>query len=55
MPTSHQYISEAQGWNPEFFLDFASKIGESTSKIFTTILSSNPVVEQNYKSCLGLK
>lgn len=51
MPSSHRFISE---WNPEFFITWASGIGEPTKHCIEKILASKAHPEQGYKSCLGI-
>lgn len=51
MPSSHRFVSE---WNPEFFISWASGIGEATKHFIEKILESKAHPEQGYKSCLGV-
>ena len=51
MPSSHRFVSE---WSPEFFISWASGIGEATKYFIEKILESKAHPEQGYKSCLGV-
>ncbi len=51
MPASHTYNS---GWNPEYFMTWASNIGTSTMQCIEKILNQKQYPEQNYKSCVGV-
>jgi len=55
MPEKHQKYNESTGWNEDFFLTFAAKIGENSLNAFKKVLASRIFVEQSYKACLGLK
>jgi len=55
MPEKHQKYNESIGWNEDFFLTFAAKIGENSLNAFKKVLESRIFVEQSYKACLGLK
>jgi hypothetical protein len=41
-------------WNPEYFQQWASRIGEQTLVAIQTILTSRSHPEQSYKSCIGV-
>jgi len=51
MPPSHRFYAE---WNPARFIQWASKIGESTARLVETILATRPYPEQGFRSCLGI-
>lgn len=51
MPASHTYNN---GWNPEYFMTWASNIGTSTTACIEKILNQKQYPEQNYKSCVGV-
>lgn len=51
MPKAHQIV---KGWNPEYFLSEANKIGPETYKAIAEILKKKHFKEQNYNSCRGL-
>jgi len=55
MPQSHLRYHETRGWDADFFLGFASQIGQHSVAVFKHVLESKKFVEQTYKSCLGLK
>ena len=51
MPENHKkYL----GWNGERFRKWADKIGENTKKVIDSLLSSNNIEQQSYRSCLGI-
>ncbi len=51
MPSTHRHYSE---WNPERFIEWASKTGESTAQLVERILSTRPHPEQGYRACMGI-
>jgi transposase len=51
MPPKHRAYAE---WSPARFIQWSSKIGESTAKVVEKILASRPYPEQAYRSCLGI-
>lgn len=51
MPKDHQKYLE---WNGDRFRKWAEKIGANTYKVVDAILTSKPVEQQAYKSCMGL-
>lgn len=55
MPEKHLKYNETQGWDAEYFLSFASRIGESSAEVFKQVLASKDFIEQTYNACLGLK
>jgi hypothetical protein len=55
MPESHRRYQETRGWDADYFLSLAEKIGENAVAVFTKILASKEFVEQTYLSCKGLK
>jgi transposase len=55
MPEKHLRYNETLGWDAEFFLAHAGKIGENAVFVFNHILASKDFVEQTYNACLGLK
>jgi len=51
MPPDHQkYVK----WNGERFRKWADKIGKNTAVVIESILTSNKVEQQGYKSCMAL-
>jgi len=51
MPPSHRYYAE---WNPNRFVQWASKTGDATAQLVETILATRPYPEQGFKACLGI-
>ena len=51
MPESHQQYLK---WDGNRFLQWAGKIGPSASSVVQSILSSNKIEQQGYRSCMGL-
>lgn len=51
LPSHHQWILK---WNPEYFQQWASRIGEQTLLTIQAILTSRQHPEQSYKSCIGV-
>jgi transposase len=50
MPPSHRQTQ----WREKEFLTRAAKIGPLTQRLLAVILTSRPVPEQSYRSCLGV-
>lgn len=55
MPEKHLKYNETLGWDADYFVSFASKIGESSTAVIKKILASKDFVEQTYNACIGLK
>ena len=55
MPEKHLKYNETRGWDADYFLSLAAKIGESSVVVFKKILASKEFIEQTYKACLGMK
>ena len=55
MPEKHLKYNETLGWDADYFISLASKIGESAVNVFKKVLASKDFIEQTYKACLGLK
>lgn len=51
MPKDHQTYLE---WNGDRFRQWAERIGSNTYKAVNAILTSKPVEQQTYRSCMGL-
>ena len=51
MPADHQEYLE---WNGDRFRRWASQIGECTSEVIKSILTSQRVEQQSYRSCMGI-
>ncbi|MBU4273900.1 IS21 family transposase [Candidatus Parcubacteria bacterium] len=54
MPERHLRYKETKGWNADYFISQASKIGDNAAEIFKRILARNKFPEQTYNACLGL-
>jgi len=54
MPESHQRYSEQRGWNEEYFLMQAEKIGCCTHQYIKGVLKGKHFTEQTYNGCLGI-
>jgi transposase len=54
MPQGHQLYQEQKGWDADYFLAQAVKIGASTSLYVQAMLNSKRFTEQTYNACLGL-
>lgn len=54
MPESHLRYKQTKGWDADYFIAQATKIGEKSEEIFKRILSKNSFPEQTYNACLGL-
>ena len=52
MPAGHRH--RLADWTPDRFTDWAAEIGDNTAAVIAAILASRPVVEQSYRSCLGV-
>lgn len=55
MPKSHLKYSETLGWDADYFLSLAAKMGECSTEVFRKMLASKDFVEQTYNACVGLK
>lgn len=55
MPEKHLKYNETLGWDADYFLFLASKIGENSVMVFKRIMLSKDFIEQTYKACIGLK
>lgn len=53
-PENHKVIREIQGWNPEDYLSKAKKHGPNTYQYFQKVMENQRVIDQSYRSCLGL-
>ncbi|MCL1801784.1 MAG: IS21 family transposase [Promicromonosporaceae bacterium] len=52
MPSAHQ--AQLEQWTPKRFTDWADQIGPYTRQTVDAVLASRRVVEQSYRSALGL-
>jgi len=55
MPAKHLKYNETLGWDADYFVSLASKIGENAVEVFKKILASKDFIEQTYNACIGLK
>lgn len=55
MPEKHLKYKQTLGWDADYFLSVAAKIGDCSVEVFKQILASKEFVEQTYLSCKGLK
>ncbi len=55
MPEKHLKYNETLGWDADYFLALAIKIGESSAEVFKRVLASKEFIEQTYNACIGLK
>jgi len=52
MPTGHrEYLKD---WTPERFTSWAATVGPNTVAVIEAIMAAKKVVEQSYRSCLGV-
>ena len=54
MPERHRAYKRAKGWNADYFLSEASKIGVNTRSAIQRLLERNRFPEQTYNACLGI-
>lgn len=54
MPEKHQRYLEMRGWDAEYFIKRAARIGENTTWVIEKVLSSKAFPEQTYNACLGI-
>lgn len=52
MPAAHR--SRLVDWTPERFMQWAATVGPNTTAAIEAILSSRKIVEQSFRSCLGV-
>jgi transposase len=55
MPEKHLKYNETLGWDADYFISLASKIGESAVTVVKRVLASKDFIEQTYNACIGLK
>lgn len=53
MPENHKAIHQQKGWDADYFLRQAARIGPHTKEAIAGILESKVFAEQTYNSCLG--
>lgn len=54
MPEKHKKYLDQKGWDKEYFIKQAQKIGSDTVWAIEQILASKCIIEQSYNACLGL-
>ena len=54
MPEGHQKFFEARGWDQDYFLAQAQRIGPSVHQYLSQVLKTRLFTEQTYNTCLGL-
>lgn len=52
MPAAHR--AQLRDWTPARFTTWAAEIGPATATVIEAILGSRKIVEQSYRSCLGV-
>ena len=54
MPENHRAIYQQKGWDADYFIRQATKIGPHTKEAIATLLESKTFAEQTYNSCIGV-
>lgn len=54
MPKNHLKYKETKGWDGDYFLAQALKVGINTQSVMKRLLAKNQFVAQTYNSCLGI-
>jgi len=54
MPERHLRYKETRGWDGDYFLEQAIKVGINTQSVVARLLAKNQFVAQTYNSCLGI-
>lgn len=54
MPPNHRFIASIKGYDPEYFIEKASRIGCNTHNLVAKVLEQKRLVEQTYNSCRGI-
>jgi transposase len=54
MPPEHLHYTEARGWDADYFLSQASRIGPATHRVIGNVLGRRAFREQSYNSSLGI-
>jgi len=54
MPESHLHYKQSKGWDADYFISQALRIGDNAAEIFKRILARSRFPEQTYNACLGL-
>jgi transposase len=53
-PPNHQHYAEQLGWDADYFLSWARRIGPFTHAAITHVLKSQNFPEQSFRSCMGI-
>lgn len=54
MPDAHRSYHEQMGWDKDYFLKQAAKIGSCTARYIERMIDDRPIREQAYQGCVGL-
>jgi len=54
MPENHRRFAEQSGWDADYFLREALKIGINTQQYIEKVLQSRPVIQQAFNGCKGI-
>jgi len=54
MPEKHLRYKETKGWDGDYFLTQAIKVGVNTQSVIAQLLAKNQFPAQTYNSCLGI-
>jgi transposase len=54
MPEKHLRYKETKGWDGDYFLAQAVKVGMNTQSVIARLLAKNQFPAQTYNSCLGI-
>ena len=54
MPEKHFRYKQTKGWDADYFLTQAGKVGNNTQSVIARLLGKNQFAEQTYNSCLGI-
>ena len=54
MPPNHLGYQETRGWDAEYFINKAERIGPATSQVIQRLLKQRAYKEQAYQSCIGI-
>src|SRR5580658_2700834 len=54
MPQNHQFYMEQRGWDEQYFIEQALKVGRYTHEYILKVLKARHFTEQTYNACLGI-
>lgn len=54
MPANHRAVQEQKGWDADYFLQQARRIGPATHHAIQIMLAARAFPEQTYNACLGV-